>query len=456
MTARKAKLWDRGDPVDVRIERFTVGCDPDLDLLLLPYDALGSMAHATMLAEIGVLKPSQRETLRGELSSIVSEVRRGRFIIAREEEDGHTAIENRLTAKLGDVGRRIHTGRSRNDQVIAALRLMGRERLLDVIEALVGLAEDLLKRSKQYKDVVLPGYTHTRQAMPTTVGHLFAAHAEGLIDNLPWLTTAFDYLNRSPLGSASGYGVAMPVDRQEVADLLGFRRLQHNTLAVQNDRGKTEMLVIGALLGAGRDLSRLASDVILFSADEFGFFRLSAKTTTGSSIMPQKRNPDLWELLRASYGSLAGYHSQVTHIAAQLISGYHRDLQLTKEPFLRSLETVVDALVVARVGLKGVSIDRSQCAAALTPSIAATDAVYQSVAKGASFRTAYKAIAVDPAAVENHVSAQETWRWRKHDGAPGDLRSDTLTKPIRTAKQWHQARAREIAAVWHHLLPKAS
>ncbi|MBW2733204.1 MAG: argininosuccinate lyase, partial [Deltaproteobacteria bacterium] len=346
-----SRLWDRGTAFDAVVERFTVGRDPELDVALLPYDALASFAHATMLARIGVLEEEALGALRSELCAVVEEARAGTFVIHLSDEDGHTALENRLTERLGDVGRRIHTGRSRNDQVIASTRLFAREVLLEGEEKLLDLSEVLLALADEHRETTVAGYTHTRQAMPSTLGQLFGAHAEGLLDALPWVERAFEHVNRSPLGSASGYGVALPLDRELVAELLRFDGVQRNTIAVQNDRGKSEMLALGVLVTPALDLGRLATDLIFFSSDELKMIKLSDDVTTGSSIMPQKRNPDVLELVRGTAARLRARHAEISGIYGSLPSGYQRDLQLTKEPFMEGVHQALDLFSAMKVAL---------------------------------------------------------------------------------------------------------
>jgi argininosuccinate lyase len=457
-----SRLWDRGagagsapdEALDEAVERFTVGDDPELDRELVAWDALASAAHATMLAEIGVLDGAERDGLVAELAAIAGEARAGRFAIAREEEDGHTAIENRLTGKLGDAGRKVHTGRSRNDQVIAALRLWGRDALLRAIDGVVAVAGDLADLAERHRETSLPGYTHTRQAMPSTLGFLFAAHAEGLADALPWMETALAHLDRSPLGSASGYGVPLPLDRRRVAELLAFAAVQENTLAVQNDRGRGEHLALVAVALPLSDLGRLAVDLIAFSSDEHRFLTLSPAVTTGSSIMPQKRNPDALELVRAAASRLRSRAAEVAAVYGPLPSGYQRDLQLTKAPFLDGLRLALDAFAVFRVALAGLEVDAERCRAAILPATAATDEVYRRIAAGEAFRTAYRAVAADPAgavaAAEGDPS--ETWRLRTHLGAPGALDLAPVRERLAAAAQRAGAARRRFDSAWA-LLP---
>ena len=446
------KLWDRGVGLDARVESFTVGRDPELDRRLLPYDALASAAHAKMLGSIGILESADVEALLGELSAIARESRAGTFTISTADEDGHTAIENRLTDRLGDVGRRIHTGRSRNDQVIAALRLWGREAVLTQVEGALTVARRLEELAEEHRETALPGYTHTRQAMPSTLGFLFAAHSESLVDGTAWLVTAFRHLDRCPLGSASGYGVALPLDRAMVSELLGFERLQINALAVQNDRGKTEALALAAAGGVATDLARLAADLILFSSEELGFVSLSENVTTGSSIMPQKRNPDALELVRAGSARLRARQLQASEILGGLTSGYHRDLQLTKEPFLEGMEELTAMLATLLPVLDGLEVDRERSRAAIERATAATDALYGRVAEGEPFRTAYKAVAADPGAAVAGEPA-ESWRDRSYLGTPAQLGLTELGARRGRVDEWARATAERLARVWS-LLPE--
>ena len=446
-----SRLWDRGEPLEATIARFTVGRDPQLDLRLIAYDALGSMAHATMLVDLDILTSQELSALKLELTRVVVEARHGEFVISLEDEDGHTALENRLTQKLGDTGRRIHTGRSRNDQVISTLRLFGREAILEIQQELLATVTRLVQLAEEHREVSLPGYTHTRQAMPSTLGLLFSAYAENLLDSLPWLAAAYNHLNRSPLGSASGYGVALPLNRQLVSDLLAFDRVQTNTLAVQNDRGKSEMLTLSALLSPVLDLSRLATDLIWMSTEELGFISLDDSVTTGSSIMPQKRNPDVLELIRGTGSRIRARQVEAANIYASLTAGYHRDLQLCKEPFLEGLAESRDVIRVLRPVLDALSVNPERCRQAMARSIGATDEVYRRVADGEPFRSAYKQVASNPEAAVMGDPA-EAWRDRRHLGAPGALDTTPLQKLVSQENQRVQILVDRIRTPWSQLL----
>ena len=425
--------------------RLTVGRDPELDLRLVPWDCLASTAWAEMLAGIGVLDEAECAGLSEELRAIATDARAGSFVIELEQEDGHTAIENRLRQKLGEAGDKIHTGRSRNDQVLAALRLWGRATLLDQVEGLLAVAGRLLELAESHRETGMPGYTHTRQAMATTLGHHLAAWADNLLDGLPWLRTAFDHLDRSPLGAGSGFGTALPLDRERVAQRLGFASLQGNTLAVQNDRGKSEFLALAAAAAVATDLGRLATDLIWYSSDELGYIRLGSAITTGSSIMPQKRNPDVLELIRAGAARLRARQAEVGAIYGPLPAGYQRDLQLTKEPFLEGMQSLVDMLRAFGAVLDSLEVDADRCRQAVLPATGATDAVYQRVAEGVPFRQAYReAASGDAPAVEGEPA--DGWRSRKHTGAPGGLSLDEPRQRLAAAGDWLEARRRAAAA----------
>ncbi|MCB9556975.1 MAG: argininosuccinate lyase [Deltaproteobacteria bacterium] len=440
-------LWDRGTPLDQVVATFTVGRDPELDGALAAYDALGSAAHASMLRQIGILSQEDHEALTTELRAIAEQARAGAFEVAPADEDCHTAIENRLTQKLGDAGRRIHTGRSRNDQVIAMLRLFGREALAAQFRATVELAEQLFSLAETHRDVAVAGYTHTRQAMPSTFGLFFGAHAELQVDNLSWLRTAFDHLDRCPLGSASGYGVALGLDRQLVSDLLRFSRVQLNTLAVQNDRGKSESLALCAVATVVSDLGRLASDLIWFSTEELGYVALDESITTGSSIMPQKRNPDVLELIRATAAQLRSRQAEAAQLYGGLLSGYHRDMQWTKAPFVEGLRDGLRATQAMQRALCNLTIDAEACRRAMKRAIGATDALYQRVQAGQPFRAAYKAIAAAPDSAVTGDPA-EAWRARDHLGAPANLQLDAGRQRLADQRCWLEDTEKRLNSAW--------
>lgn len=424
------RLWDTKDvSLDQSVLAFTAGDDPLLDRELLPFDCLASAAHARMLGEIGILRPDEVEVLLKALAEARREALAGRFEITLEQEDGHTALEIFLVVRAGEVGRKIHTGRSRNDQVIAALRLLVRERLLLLGAQVEEITDLLLDRAEEERATPLPGYTHTRQAMPSTAGHLLASVAEGLAADLELFSGPLALAHRSALGSASGYGVPLPLRRERTAELLGLERLDINTLYVQNTRGRLESSVLGALHQASLTLGRFASDLIWFSSEAFGFVSLPDELTTGSSIMPQKRNPDLLELARAVPASMLARYTEVTATLHGLPGGYHRDLQRTKAPLLTGLRDARALFGVMQTAVRGLRIDRVACARALRDEIFATGRVYALVRAGKAFRDAYREVkeagSYRPSADEE-LSAADA-----HLGAPGTEQEAMIRERLR-------------------------
>ncbi len=386
------KLWDKSEPLDALIERFTVGDDYLLDGALVAADCVASLAHATMLAAIDVIGPGDLEELRGGLLAALEQAEQGAFVIERADEDGHTALERFLTRHTA-AGARIHTGRSRNDQVMAALRLYGRDALAALQGLVLDLADSLLAFAADHERRSMPGRTHTQVAMPSTLGLWAAAFAEELLDDLALLEICYRLTNRSPLGSAAGYGAPLPLDRDQVADLLGCDGPVHNVLAAANSRGKLESATLDALDQVAMTLSRLAQDLILFSLPELGYVTLPVELCTGSSIMPHKHNPDGLELVRARSATVAGFAGAVKGIVRNLPSGYHRDLQETKRPYLHALEMVAGQLSVMRLTVDRLQVDEDALARALTPELFATDHAFALVRGGMAFRDAYRAAA---------------------------------------------------------------
>jgi argininosuccinate lyase len=384
------KLWEKRTRLDSRVEEFTVGRDPELDLELIPYDCTASIAHAKMLKSVGILSPEEARRLEKELGRIIDLWKKNKFRIKRSEEDGHTAIENHLIRNLGAAGKKIHTARSRNDQVLTALRLYSRDRLGETRTALSGLSRRLNKLSLKHRNVAFPGYTHSRKAMPYTVGRYFRAFADALHDDLLWLRAAGEINDQNPLGTAAGYGTTLKINREMTTRLLGFRRTQKNELYAQNSRGKFESIILSALSQVMLDLGRLAHDLILFSMDEFGYFHLPEEFCTGSSIMPQKKNPDVLELVRASFAAVHAGYLQTMEILKGLSSGYHRDLQLTKEPLLRGFRDTLSAIRIMDVVLAALVVDSEKCRMACTDEIYAADRVLDLVRQGVPFRDAYR------------------------------------------------------------------
>lgn len=434
-----SKLWDKGYTFDALIERYTVGDDYLLDRALVNADCLASMAHAAMLAKIGVLSSAEREALHRGLAEIVRLADRGEFPIRPEDEDCHTAIENFLVARLGEAGKKIHTGRSRNDQVAAALRLHARAFLVEFQQAVLDLAEVLLGLARQHEGVPMPGRTHLQLAMPSSVGLWAAAWAEELLEDLVVAGAAYELNDACPLGSAASYGVPLPLDRELVADLLAFGRVQNNVLAANHARGRVESVILDAVEQVMLSLSRLAQDLILFTLPELGYFELPQELCAGSSIMPQKRNPDILELVRARAASVSARGLQVKSILRALPSGYNRDLQETKGAFLEACATgLLSVRVMEQVGRRLI-VHPQRLAAGFRPEIFATDRALELAASGLPFRDAYRRVAEELAALEGQDPA-EAMRKKKHTGAPGNLRLDVPLGRL--------AELRERTAAW--------
>lgn len=424
-----AKLWQKDYQLNELIESFTVGHDHLLDLELVTADCVASLAHARMLSSIGLLTAAEVESLRGGLLRIIGESTDGSFVIRKEDEDCHTAIENRLTKNLGEVGKKIHTGRSRNDQVMAALRLHARSRLTDILGAILDLSRVLAEFAESHRGVPMVGRTHMQIAMPSSVGLWAASFAELLLDDFSLVDQAFTLNDRSPLGSAASYGVPLPLDREMVARLLGFAGIQNNVLAVNNSRGKLESVILDSLDQVGLTLSKLAQDLIIFSMPEFGYFRLPKELCSGSSIMPQKRNPDGLELLRAKSSTLSAAAVQVKSIIRGLTSGYNRDFQETKEPFLRGLSLALECLQIARLTIERLEVDESRLKAAFTPEIFATDAALEQVRRGSSFRDAYRDVAANLGALDGRDPV-EAIGLRTSSGNAGNLKLEGVNAAI--------------------------
>jgi argininosuccinate lyase len=440
-----SKLWDKGYALDELIEEFTVGEDPQLDQRLVAADCVASMAHARMLARIGILTPEENEALRRELAAILRLNRDGQFPIRREEEDCHTAIENRLVETAGQAGKKIHTGRSRNDQVIAALRLYARSFLLEFQGAVLDLVQALLRFAEEHGDLPMPGRTHLQAAMPSSVGLWAGAWLEELLDDLQLLDAAYALNNCSPLGSAASYGVPLPLDRETVAESLAFDRVQNNVLYVNNSRGKVESIILDALEQVMLTLSKLAQDLILFSLPEFGYFRLPDELFAGSSIMPQKKNPCMLELMRAKAATIGSYCAQVKSIIRALPSGYNRDFQETKEPFLRGLDLALISVRVMQAVVVKLRPDAERLRRGFTPDIFATDRAMELVAKGVPFREAYRTVGNELDSLPTGDPDQAIRR-RTYTGTTGNLGLEKARKQLEHRREELGLRRNRIAA----------
>ena len=384
------KLWDKGYAMNREAEDYTVGDDYLLDRTLVKYDCRASIAHAEMLGRIGVLTKREVKLLTGALQEIIRLDGKGKFVISKEQEDSHTAIENYLVKKLGEVGKKIHTARSRNDQVLGALRLYYMDELRSTIALTRSLQGSIKTFGGRYISVEFPGYTHTRKAMPSSISMWSEAFSDALEDDIKLLEVAYNLVDQSPLGTGAGYGIPLAVDRKYVAKKLGFSRIQKNPIYVQESRGKFESTMIHSLSQIMFDLNKMVEDLILFSMPEFGYFDIPREFSTGSSMMPQKRNPDVLELVRANYHVINSYESRVKGITGNLPSGYNRDLQLTKGPVLKSFCIAKRSMSVMSALMKKLEVDRDRCAAAMTEELYATESAYKMVKQGIPFRDAYK------------------------------------------------------------------
>jgi len=383
------KLWQKKYKLNKDVEKFTVGNDFILDQPLIYYDCIASIAHAKMLGKIDILTGKEVKKITDELNRIIKLDKAGKFKILPNQEDCHTAIENHLTKKLGLLGKKIHTARSRNDQVLTALRLYYKKELVDCYQLIQKLAKTLKKFAQEYGQIKLPGYTHTRKAMPSSVKLWTESFIESMLDNLKLIKTAIDLINQSPLGTGAGYGLPIKNDRYLTSRLLGFKKIQQNPIYVQNSRGKFEMTILHALNQSMFDLNKIATDLIIFSLPDFGYFELPQEFCTGSSIMPQKKNPDVLELLRARYNLIAGLEQQIRNISSNLISGYHRDMQLTKEPTMKGLQITKESLFITNLIFKRLKVNSKNCAKAMTKELNAAAEVHELVLKGIPFRKAY-------------------------------------------------------------------
>lgn len=435
------KLWEKNVQLNKEIERFTVGRDRELDVFLAKYDVLGSMAHITMLESIGLLAADELKILLEELREIYKLADEGKFVIEDGIEDVHSQVELMLTRKLGVVGKKIHSGRSRNDQVLVDLKLYARSEIRTIAEAANSLFNELQKQSEKYKNVLMPGYTHMQVAMPSSFGLWFGAYAESLADDMQLLLAAYRVTNRNPLGSAAGYGSSFPLDRQMTTDLLGFDSMNYNVVYAQMGRGKTERNIAFAMAGIASTLSKLAFDACLFNSQNFGFVKLPAECTTGSSIMPHKKNPDVFELIRAKSNKLQSLPVQITMMMSNLPSGYSRDFQLIKEVFMPAFEELLDCLqmteyIIARTEVNEHIIDDPRYDAMFS-----VEEVNRRVLSGTSFRDAYKQVGLE---IEAGNFVPDKNIHHTHAGSIGNLCNDKIAELMAsTINEFHFERAEQ-------------
>ena len=409
-----SKLWEKNTEVNQEIEKFTVGRDRELDLYLARYDVLGSMAHITMLESIGLLGKDEQPVLLEELRRIHADIEAGRFIIEEGVEDVHSQVELLLTRKLGDVGKKIHSGRSRNDQVLVDLKLFTRAQLQDIAEEVRVLFEELQAQSERYKGVLMPGYTHLQVAMPSSFGLWFGAYAESLVDDLLFLQAAYKMTNRNPLGSAAGYGSSFPLNRTLTTELLGFDSMNYNVVYAQMGRGKMERNVAFALAGIAGTLSKLAFDACLFNSQNF---------TTGSSIMPHKKNPDVFELTRAKCNKIQALPQQIVLIMNNLPCGYFRDLQIIKEVFLPAFEELKDCLRMAAYIINKIQVNEHILDDPKYDNMFSVEEVNRLATGGMPFRDAYKKVGLD---IEAGKFTPDKRVHHTHEGSIGNLCNDKI------------------------------
>jgi argininosuccinate lyase len=451
--ARPTTLWSGPRGPDQRLLEYTTGDDRPWDSRLLRWDVLGSLGHIEGLRAAKLLSGAEYDRLRRGLRQALAAVDSGDLTVARRHEDIHTAVEEWLTRRLPGTGERLHTGRSRNDQVACDLRLFLKDALWMLHQAALALAEELLAFASRHRTVLWPGYTHQRRAMPSSVGLWAGAFAEGILDTVEALPALWTQVDRSPLGSAAGYGVPLPLDREAVARALGFAGLDRNVATVQGGRGKLEAAVLFWCSQLGHELQRLAADVILLSAEEFGYLVLPAELATGSSIMPQKRNPDLFELTRARAAALEGDLVAVLQIKGKLAGGYHRDFQLLKEPLMRGLDRTGAMLGMMAGALPQFGVDRERCSAALEGGALATDEVMRRVELGRPFRLAYRDVAAALTRGERLTSPSPAHlvARRSSVGGLGDLGLPLARARARRARSWAARERRRFEAAMKRL-----
>ena len=421
--AKNENIWTKSVRMTDEIEAFTIGRDREMDLYLAQYDVLGSMAHITMLQSIGLLTQQELDLLLAALRDIYCQCLRGEFVIEEGVEDVHSQVELLLTRQLGDVGKKIHSGRSRNDQVLVDLKLFIREQLHEVCLLTRTLFDTLLAQSEHYKNVLMPGYTHLQIAMPSSFGLWFGAYAESLVDDMQYLLAAWRITNRNPLGSAAGYGSSFPLNRQMTTDLLGFASMDYNVVYAQMGRGKTERNVAFSLASIAGTVAKLAFDACLFSNQNFGFVKLPEDCTTGSSIMPHKKNPDVFELIRAKSNKLQALPQQIMLIKNNLPVGYFRDLQIIKEAFLPAFDELLDCLRMTAYIINKVEVNEHILDDPRYDPMFSVEEVNRLAAEGMPFRDAYKKVGLDIEA--GHFKPCKDIH-HTHEGSIGSLCNDRI------------------------------
>ena len=417
------KLWQKNTESLKEVETFTVGKDRELDLFLAPFDVLGSLAHIQMLCSVGLLSENELHELQNELKEIYKNISRGNFSLEDDVEDIHSQIEFLLTKKLGDTGKKIHSARSRNDQVLLDIKLFLRKEIEEITHEVKNFFDLLQTQSEEYKDYLLPGYTHFQLAMPSSFGLWFGAYAESLTDDLITLHGAWEITNKNPLGSAAGFGSSFPINRKMTTELLGFGDLNYNVVYAQMTRGKTEKILSQALANIAATLARLSMDACLYLNQNFGFISFPAELTTGSSIMPHKKNPDVFELIRAHCNRIQSLPNEISLMMVNLPSGYHRDLQLLKESLFPAIRNIKDCLKMASLMIKNIDIKKEILNDAKYKFLFTVEEMNKLVLEGMPLRDAYKKIGVD---VENNSFTSEMKLNHTHEGSIGNLQNKQI------------------------------
>lgn len=460
------KLWQKGYRLHEQVERFEAAQNSLLDNRLVRHDVWGSLAHSAMLNKIGILSTEECRALHMHLCEILRLADEGSFTVTLDDEDVHTRVENYLTEQAGEAGKNIHTARSRNDQILLDTRLYGKEQLHYVGEALTALCKALLNLAGAHVDTPMPGYTHMQRGMLSSVGLWAASFAESLLDDEQLLSAAYQLNDQSPLGSAAGYGVPLPIDRQYVADLLGFAKVQQNVIYVQNGRGKIEAAIVQALAQIMLDLSKFAQDVMLFTTLEYGFFLLPQELCTGSSIMPQKRNVGIMELVRARTQTLLALQQQILGIISGLPSGFNMDYQETKRPFMEALDLVLESLEICTLVANTLSVNLPRLVAACTFELFAADRAYEMAAREhIAFRDAYRIVgkevtakidevraAGQPLPTESLAELVQRLHARSHLGGSGNLGLAQTNQQLSNVEKIWQARSERFAATIEKLM----
>ncbi len=427
-----ATLWNKGTSCTAEVEKFTVGKDRELDLRLARYDVTGSMAHVRMLNKVGLLSDEELKTLLGGLEDILRRIQEGNFTIEQDVEDIHSQVELMLTESLGEVGKKIHAGRSRNDQVLVDIKLFLKDEILSLRAEVLNLFSVLQGLSEKHKDVMLPGYTHFQIAMPSSFGLWFGAYAEALVNDMHVLKGAYDVVNRNPLGSAAGYGNSFPLDREYTTRLLGFASPDYNSVAAQLSRGKAELCVAGAIGCIALTINKLASDCCIYMCPNFGFISFPDSLTTGSSIMPHKKNPDVWEVMRGECNRLMGVYNEICLLCGNLPHGYHRDSQLLKEILFPALEKMHECLGMTAYMLKNVEVNRNILSNGLYQNMFTVEEVNRRALRGTPFREAYRQVGIEVNEGKFHYgngdlgSLKPSDLGHTHCGSTGNLCNDRI------------------------------